>query len=122
VILVDTSIWIDHLDHGDPTMRQLLDKKEVLIHPFVVGEIALGTLRERDRAMREFGKLPFTYPLDDNDVIEMIVAHRLHGVGIGYVDAHLLASCLVNRRTWLWTRDRRLANLAALLGRDATTA
>ena len=122
MILVDTSVWINHLHHADPVMQRLLDVREVLMHPFVIGEIAVGTLRHREKAMRELGNLPMTYPLDDNDVIGMIVAHKLHGVGIGYVDAHLLAACLAIRRTWLWTTDKRLAAAAARLGVDAETA
>lgn len=121
MILIDTSIWIDHINHGEKAVGELMEAEEALMHPFVIGEIALGTLRARDRTLRELGRLPLTYPVDDNDVIEMIVGHQLHGVGIGYVDAHLVASCLLARDTYLWTRDRRLAAVAGRLGVDAET-
>jgi predicted nucleic acid-binding protein len=119
VILIDTSIWIDHINHGDRALGELMEAEEALMHPFVIGEIVLGTLRDRDATLRELGRLPLAYPVDDNEVIEMIVAHGLHGVGIGYVDAHLVASCLVAHDTYLWTRDRRLAAVAGRLGVDA---
>jgi predicted nucleic acid-binding protein len=121
VILIDTSIWINHLDHNDPILHRLVELNEVLMHPFVICEIALGTLRKRDQTLRELGRLPLTYPVDDNEVIEMIVGHGLHGVGIGYIDAHLVASCLLADETWLWTSDRRLAGVATRLGVNAAT-
>ena len=115
-------IWINHIDHTDPILEKLVEVQEVLMHPFVIGEISLGTLREPDLTLRELGRLPSAYPVDDNEVIEMIVGHKLHGVGIGYVDAHLVATCLLADETWLWTNDRRLKAIAARLGVDATTA
>ena len=105
MILADSNIWIDHLDHGEPAIPALL-----------------GMLRNRDRVLRELGQLRFAVPADDNEVINLIVSKGLPGSGIGYVDAHLLASCLLTTRTYLWTRDRRLAVVAGRLGIDATAA
>jgi predicted nucleic acid-binding protein len=122
VILADSNIWIDHLNHGEPAIPALLAADEMLMHPFVIGELALGMLRNRDRVLRELGQLRFAVPADDNEVINLIVSKGLPGSGIGYVDAHLLASCLLTTRTYLWTRDRRLAVVAGRLGIDATAA
>lgn len=116
MILPDTSIWIDHLNRGDPRLAALLDDKLVVMHPFVVGEIALGTMPDWDRIMFRLERLPPARKATDLSVIELIRARSLGGSGIGYVDAHLLGSCLIADDTWLWTRDKRLARTAELLG------
>jgi predicted nucleic acid-binding protein len=122
VILADSNIWIDHLNHGEPAIPALLAADEMPMHPFVIGKLALGMLRNRDRVLRELGQLRFAVPADDNEVINLIVSKGLPGSGLGYVDAHLLASCLLRTRTYLSTRDRRLAVVAERLGIDATAA
>lgn len=122
MILVDTSIWIDHLHRGDPVMSQLLNEDAVVMHPFVFGEIALGSLRDRERVLADLGKVAPAKVAQDDEVLTLIHAKRLHGSGVGYVDAHLLASTLLIRSGLLWTRDRRLQAAAEELGIDATTA
>ena len=122
MILPDTSIWIDHLNHGDADMEVLLNAGQVVVHPFVLGEVALGSMSERARVMFRLGILPAARKASDKVVLEMIDDHQLAGSGIGFVDAHLVASCLISGNAYLWTRDRRLAVVAGRLGIDATAA
>jgi predicted nucleic acid-binding protein len=122
VIIVDTSIWIDHLHAGEPAMVSLLDEDLVLVHPFVLGEISLGSLRDWPQMMRTLSKLPHAVRADDNEVIKLIAGKGLQGSGIGFVDAHLLASALLTEEAFVWTRARRLATVARRLGVDAETA
>jgi predicted nucleic acid-binding protein len=121
VIIADTSVWIDHLHHGDPFMSDLLADGQVLMHPFVVGEVGLGSMQNRDGVMFRLLRLPAVRRASDQAIVTMIGQRRLQGSGIGYVDAHLLGSCLFAADTYLWTRDRRLADVAARLGVDATS-
>jgi hypothetical protein len=122
MILVDTSIWIDHLNHDDPVMTKLLNADAVMLHPSVYGEIMLGNLKDRPALRRRLSKLPPAPTPRHDEVYELIETQRLFGAGIGLVDAHLLASTLMSEEHLLWTRDRRLANIAERLGVDATTA
>jgi predicted nucleic acid-binding protein len=122
MIIVDTSIWIDHLHRNDEAMRSLLDENLVLMHPFVLGEISLGSLRDWHKMMRNLSKIPLAARADDNEVLNLIDGKKLQGSGIGFLDAHLLASALVRPGTFLWTKDRRLAQVAERLGVDAATA
>jgi predicted nucleic acid-binding protein len=122
VIVIDSSIWIDHLNHGDPIVLKLLSDEAALMHPFVLGEIALSFLQHRRTVLAELGKLPSPAIADDHEVINMVETKRIFGSGIGYVDAHLIAACLLTSGTYLWTRDRRLADVAARLGIDAGAA
>jgi len=121
VIIVDTSIWIDHLHDGEPAMAALLDENLVLMHPFVLGEIALGSLRNWQKMMTDLSKMPLATRADDADVMRLIHGHQLQGTGIGFVDAHLLASAMITDETLIWTRDRRLSAVAARLGLDASS-
>jgi predicted nucleic acid-binding protein len=116
VILVDTSIWINHLRAADKRMTELLGSREVLGHPFVVGELALGHLRGRDEALRELRDLPQAALAENDDVLDLINRVPLFGRGIGYVDAHLLAAVLLTPEATLWTGDGRLRRVAAELG------
>jgi predicted nucleic acid-binding protein len=116
VILVDTSVWIDHLRAGDDALAGLLESERVLTHPFVIGEIALGALRERDRILQALHDLPRASGATDAEVIELVEHNRLFGSGIGYIDAHLLASVRITPGARLWTRDRTLAGVALRLG------
>jgi predicted nucleic acid-binding protein len=116
VILVDTSVWIDHLRAGDTTLVALLDKGQVLAHPFVTGEIALGQLRRRQLLLESLSALPQIGVAGDGDVLRFIEEGSLAGLGIGYVDAHLLAAVQGTVEARLWTRDRRLAAVASTLG------
>jgi len=116
VILVDSSIWVDHLRAGDEELTALLRAEEVLMHPFVIGEIALGHLRRREADLALLHDLPMASLATNEEVLSLINNRRLFGTGIGYVDAHLLAAVRVTPRVILWTRDRRLAAAASLLG------
>jgi predicted nucleic acid-binding protein len=116
VILVDTSVWVDHLRAGDEGLRLLLDKGQVLGHPFVTGEIALGTLRQRDLVLDALRELPQAIIASDEEVLRFIDLRTLFGHGIGYVDAHLLAAVRLTAGATLWTRDRRLQRVAAQMG------
>ena len=109
MILVDTSVWIDHIRRSDPELTELLIAGKVLIHPFVIGELALGSIRDSDRLLREMRKLPAIVVARDDEVLWLITNYALGGSGIGYVDAHLLAAVRLTPGSVLWTRDRRLA-------------
>ena len=121
MILVDTSIWIDHLHHGDAVMQQLLDSEAVMLHPFVFGEISLGSLKDRHAVLLDLSIIPPAPMVPDNEVHFLIEKQKLFGSGIGLVDAHLLASTLLGGEDLLWTKDRRLAAVAERLGIDATS-
>ena len=115
MILVDTSVWIDHLRSGDPLLARALENGRVLMHPFVVGELACGNLRQREEVLRLLGDLPSAPTATDPEVLDMIQRRALMGRGIGYIDMHLLASTVLAADARLWTRDRRLARVAAEL-------
>jgi predicted nucleic acid-binding protein len=116
VILVDTSVWIDHLKRGNAKLGRLLDGGSVLTHPWVIGELALGNLRRRSEVLRLLMGLSQTIVASDQELIDFIDRETLSGTGIGYVDAQLLASTRITPDTRLWTGERRLASLAARLG------
>jgi len=116
LILVDTSIWIDYLLRGDAILAQLLDEDRVLGHPAVIGELALGALRQRALILRMLRRLPQTIRASADEVLTLIETASLTGSGIGYVDAHLLAAARLTDRAKLWTRDRRLRQAAERLG------
>jgi predicted nucleic acid-binding protein len=114
MILADTSIWINHLDKSNEVMSRLLHEDKIVLHPFVVGEIALGNLKNRKLILGSLQKFKALAIADEQDVLELIDVHGLSGVGIGYVDTHLLASAaLANAR--LWTLDKQLAAAAQKL-------
>ena len=115
MILVDTSVWIDHLRAGDRDLIRLLEDRQVLGHPFVLGELALGHLRQRALILRELAQLPQAEVATDPEVLHFIGEQALHGRGIGYIDAHLLASLRLIPGTLLWTRDARLHTVAGEL-------
>lgn len=115
MILVDTSVWIDHLRAGDATLTTLLEAERVLIHPFIIGELALGSMRDRQTVLDALRDLPAAAAATDDEVQRMIDVVPLHGLGIGYVDAHLLASVRLTGGSKLWTRDRRLLAAAERL-------
>ncbi|WP_428489612.1 type II toxin-antitoxin system VapC family toxin [Rhodopila sp.] len=118
MILVDTSIWIDHLRSGDKRLGELLDAAAVLVHPFVIGEIALVQLGQRNIVLQALAALPMATSATDAEVMGFIDHHVLFGRGIGYVDAHLLAATRLTPDATLWTNDRRLRKLAGDLGLD----
>ena len=115
MILVDTSVWIDHLRHGDRALAALLERNQVLSHPFVIGELALGHLRQREAILAALQDLPRADVAGDAEVLVFIDRQELFGFGIGYIDAHLLASVRLTPDALLWTRDRRLAAAAGRL-------
>jgi predicted nucleic acid-binding protein len=115
LILVDTSVWGDHLRRGDAGLVELLDRSAVVMHPFVVGEIACGGLRDRDLVLDLMQDLPAALVATPDEVLKFIGIHALHGKGIGYVDVHLLASVALTPGASLWTRDARLQQMAVSL-------
>jgi len=108
VILVDTSVWIDHFRKADSALVNLLATGLVLIHPYVIGELALGNLRQRDVILETLNNLPYVKSVTDDEVLTFINQSKLYGLGIGYIDAHLLASVRLTPGTLLWTQDKRL--------------
>ena len=121
MILVDTSVWVDHLRAGDEALARLLSLEQVLAHPFVTGELALGNLGNRATVLEALLGLPQAQAATDAEVLQLIGAQELFGNGIGYVDAHLLASARLTPGTLLWTRDRRLMQAGVRLGLNAQT-
>lgn len=115
MILVDTSVWVDHLRSGDAQLVELLERANVVMHPFVVGEIACGSMRNRSSTLELLQDLPAAAVADSTEVLEFIERHALHGKGIGYVDVHLLASVALTGGAKLWTRDKRLRAVAVAL-------
>ena len=116
MILVDTSVWIDHFRSGNPALAGLLDNNAVVAHPWVTGELALGNLSDRDEVIGLLRALPQAIVADDDEVLQVIAHEPLHGAGIGYVDAQLLASTKLTPDTRLWTSDKRLATVTACAG------
>jgi predicted nucleic acid-binding protein len=116
VILVDTSVWIEHLRSASAILAELLDDGEVLGHPFVLGELALGNLHQREDVLRMLRRLPQAATASEREVLQLIDRQVLFGRGIGYVDAHLLAAARLTNGSKLWTRDRRLQAVATQLG------
>ena len=116
MILVDTSVWVHHLRAVDTVLVGLLETGMVLGHPFVTGELALGNLRQRDLVIHAFQDLPQASVATNNEVLQFIEGYELYGLGIGYIDAHLLASVRLTAGAVLWTRDKRLQVAADRLG------
>ena len=115
MILVDTSIWVEHLRHGSEELTALLKKVEVFSHPFVLGELSCGNLKNRREVLTLLQELPTATIAENEEVLELIEARKLMGHGIGWVDAHLLASAILSGSP-LWTADRKLRSLTATLG------
>jgi predicted nucleic acid-binding protein len=113
MILVDTSVWIDHLRAGTPMLAAALEDERVLMHPFVLGELACGNLENREEVLGLLAALPGAPTATDSEALVFIERRRLMGRGIGYIDVHLLASVALAGTTRLWTRDKRLAAAAA---------
>ena len=119
--LADTSVWVNHLRANDPTLASLLEDHQVVMHPMVIGELACGNLRDRERVLGLLKELPEIPVADDEEVLFLIARRRLMGRGIGYrgigyIDAHLLAAASLDGAVRLWTEDRRLRDAAAGLG------
>ena len=123
MILVDSSVWIDHLHAGDPAMTKLLMGERVLVHPFVIGELALGILRQRKAVLGMLEDLPQSIVATDGEALDLIHRYALFGLGIGFVDVHLLAATRLTPGASFWTRDKRLKAAAdrlalAAIGHD----
>jgi predicted nucleic acid-binding protein len=116
VILADTSVWIDHLRSGVKEMRRHLDQGQIAIHPFIIAELALGSLKDRTKVLAMLDLLPQVRVAQPGELRQMIEARRLYSLGIGLTDAHLIASVLIDAPTLLWTRDKRLRQVAEDLG------
>lgn len=122
MILADSNVWIDHLRRPDPVLDALLADEQVAMHPFVVGEVALGSIGRRAAVLAELNGLLTLRTVAHEAVMDLIGNERLFGRGIGYADVHLLASLRVHPDTLLWTRDRRLRAAAQTLGLAADLA
>ena len=115
MILVDTSVWIDHLREGNDDLVELLHSGDVACHPFVIGELACGSIRNRDTFLELLSALPSLKKAEDDEVLDFIGRHKLMGMGVGLIDVHLLASCMLAGAR-LWTRDGKLTDAASRLG------
>lgn len=116
MILVDTSVWIDHFRQGDAELIKLLNTGQAMIHRFVIGELALGNIQNRKTILNTLQNLPQATIASDEEVFRFIEQQALFGSGIGYIDAHLLAATLLSPGSSLWTRDKRLLAESMRLG------
>ena len=114
MILVDTSVWVHHLQTGSAHLRVLLRDEQVFSHPFVIGELACGNLRNREEILTLLAALPEARVAEHHEVLHLVESARLYGRGLGWVDAHLLASALLSRCAF-WTLDKPLQSVAATL-------
>ncbi len=122
MILADTSIWIDHFRSGNKELRKHLNEGHIVIHPAIIAELALGSLRERTKTLALLDLLPQVQVAQLSEVRRMIEARRLYSLGIGLADSQLMASVCINPSTLLWTRDKRLRKAAEGLGIHASLA
>jgi predicted nucleic acid-binding protein len=116
VILVDTSVWVDHLRRSEPQLVQALESGWVLSHPFVIGELACGDLHNRAHVLAALESLPQSPMATHAEALTFLHRYKLHGYGAGWIDIHLLASTALAAGSLLWTRDKRLAGVATNLG------
>lgn len=115
MILADTSVWVDHLRQGLPLLGDLLNAGEVAAHPFVIGELACGNLKNRNEVLTLLSSLPSVKTATHQEALHLLATRSLSGAGVGWIDVHLLAAALLNRVP-LWTRDRKLHAAARALG------
>ncbi|MEO7458445.1 MAG: PIN domain-containing protein [Gemmatimonadaceae bacterium] len=116
MILVDTSLWVDHLRSRNARLAAALEWQDVAMHPFVIGELACGNLANRKELMAHWAELPAAPIATDAELLGFIERHKLMGVGLGYVDVHLLAAAALAGDMVVWTRDAALERVAAKLG------
>lgn len=116
MILADTSVWVDHLRRDNALLGDLLSAGRVLIHPSVIGELALGQMRGRKAILAALSDLPRAEVATDEETMRFIESGSLYGRGVGYIDVHLLASVRLTAGAALWTNDRRLGAVADALG------
>ena len=115
MVLVDTSVWIDHLRYGNADLAALLNRGTVLCHTFIIGELTCGNLQNREKTLHLLGLLSKAVKATDEDAMTFIEVKRLMGKGLGYIDVHLLASTILSD-TMLWTFDKTLNDAAISLG------
>ena len=120
MILADTSVWVDHLRSGNKELPKQLSRGQIVIHPCIIAELALGSLKDRAKTLVLLDLLPQVQVAQLNEVRAMIEARRLYNLGIGLTDAHLIASVLISPPTLLWTRDKQLRKVADALGIHAS--
>jgi predicted nucleic acid-binding protein len=116
MILADTSVWVDHFRSGDDELRKQLINQHIVMHPFIVVELALGSLPQRARTLSFLEQLPSLTVARLDEVRQLIEVRSLYSRGIGLIDTHLIASVFLNPSTVLWTRDKRLSDIAKALG------
>ena len=107
MVLVDTSVWVSHLRHGNEDLQKLLYEGEVVSHPFIVGELACGNLKNRHEILTYLQSLPMTILAEDEEVLKFIENNQLMGKGLGYIDVHLIASAVLTN-VLVWTFDKTL--------------
>lgn len=110
--LVDTSVWVDHLRAGVDELASLLNQSQVLTHPMIIGELGCGNLKNRSKLLGLLGDLPQATVASDHEVLGFIETNQLGGIGIGYIDAHLLCATRLTPNASLWTYDKRLQTVA----------
>jgi predicted nucleic acid-binding protein len=118
MILVDTSVWIEHLRHGNARLRDLLYEEQVLCHPLVIGELACGALKDRQHVLKLLRSLPTAHVADYEEVLNFLDAHNLHDRGLGWIDVSVLAAAVLAQSP-LWTADKSLRKAASGLGLSA---
>lgn len=119
MILVDTSVWIDHLRKPEVRLQELLEIDEVVTHPFVRLELALGSIANREKFLSDLALLPQVPVAEADELFSLLELRKLYRRGIGVTDLHLVASALFDKSLSIWTRDRRLGEIAEELGRRA---
>lgn len=112
MILVDTSVWIDHLRSGNPLLAELLEQNRVVMHPMVLGELACGNLKNRQQLLQLWQSQESLQAVSHDEALYFLEQYGLMGKGVGYIDVHLLASVALANGVKLWTRDKRLAHVA----------
>lgn len=115
MILVDTSIWIDHLHKANLILVAALDAEQIWLHPFVYGELACGNIQNRADFLHTISSLPRPHLATDEETLAFLEEHQLMGKGLGYIDIHLLASTALTKDSLVWSRDKRLASVASRL-------
>ncbi len=115
MILVDTSVWIDHFRRNDAVLEGLLDEEQLLLHPFVLGQLAMGNLQPRPSILHMLGGLLLPEVALHEEVLTMVELHSLYGLGLSYIDVHLLTSAKLTENTELWTRDKLMLQVAERL-------
>lgn len=116
MILVDTSVWIDHLRGYEPELAYALDSDNVVMHTLVIGELVCGYVPNRFQQLAAWNRIPRVKELPNDDVLSQIESRKFMETGIGFVDAHVLCACLDSKGTLLWSRDKKLRKLAQKFG------